>query len=64
MTGRGDQFQIVGAESGAYYITERELVKQNHDAILRCISHFVAGKFPESLRDDKESAGHGNSWTR
>jgi 60 kDa SS-A/Ro ribonucleoprotein len=31
------RFLILGAESGAYYITERDLVKQNHDAIVSCI---------------------------
>jgi len=34
---RLDRFLILGAEGGTYYITERELVKQNHDAIVRCI---------------------------
>jgi len=34
MTGR---VSILGAEGGTYYITERDLVKQNHDAIVRCI---------------------------
>lgn len=34
---RFDRFLILGAEGGTYYITERELVKQNHDAMLRCI---------------------------
>src|SRR2546425_7809919 len=34
---RFDRFLILGAEGGTYYITERDLVKQNHDAILRCI---------------------------
>src|SRR5882724_2572011 len=34
---RFDRFLILGAEGGTYYITERELVKQNHDAIIRCI---------------------------
>ena len=33
---RLDRFLILGAEGGTYYITERDLVKQNHDAILRC----------------------------
>ncbi len=32
-----DRFLILGAEGGTYYITERELVKQNHDALVRCI---------------------------
>src|SRR5437667_5340230 len=32
-----DRFLILGAESGTYYITERDLVKQNHDALVRCI---------------------------
>src|SRR5258707_6399250 len=32
-----DRFLILGAEAGTYYITERDLVKQNHDAIVRCI---------------------------
>jgi len=34
---RLDRFLILGAEGGTYYITERDLVKQNHDAIIRCI---------------------------
>ena len=34
---RFDRFLILGAEGGTYYIAERELVKQNHDAIVRCI---------------------------
>src|SRR3989441_10233732 len=34
---RLDRFLILGAESGTYYITERDLVKQNHDALVRCI---------------------------
>jgi len=34
---RFDRFLILGAEGGTYYVTERELVKQNHDAIVRCI---------------------------
>jgi 60 kDa SS-A/Ro ribonucleoprotein len=34
---RLDRFLILGAEGGTYYITERNLVKQNHDAIVRCI---------------------------
>src|SRR6266446_6454325 len=34
---RLDRFLILGAEGGAYYITERDLVKQNHDALVRCI---------------------------
>jgi len=34
---RMDRFLILGAEGGTYYITERDLVKQNHDAIVRCI---------------------------
>jgi 60 kDa SS-A/Ro ribonucleoprotein len=34
---RFDRFLILGAESGTYYITERDLVKQNHDTIVRCI---------------------------
>lgn len=34
---RFDRFLILGAEGGTYYITERELVKQNHDALVRCI---------------------------
>ena len=34
---RLDRFLILGAEGGTYYIIERDLVKQNHDAILRCI---------------------------
>ena len=34
---RFDRFLILGAEGGTYYITERDLVNQNHDALLRCI---------------------------
>jgi 60 kDa SS-A/Ro ribonucleoprotein len=34
---RLDRFLILGAEGGTYYIGERELVKQNHDALVRCI---------------------------
>jgi len=32
-----ERFLILGAEGGTYYIAERDLVKQNHDAIVRCI---------------------------
>jgi len=38
---RLDRFLILGAEGGTYYITECNLVKQNHDAILRCIKRTV-----------------------
>ncbi|MEI9961124.1 MAG: TROVE domain-containing protein [Limisphaerales bacterium] len=34
---RLDRFLILGAEGGTYYIGEHELVKQNHDALIRCI---------------------------
>ncbi len=34
---RLDRFLVLGAEGGTYYITERDLVKQNHDALVRCI---------------------------
>src|SRR5436305_1523608 len=34
---RLDRFLILGAEGGTYYIGERDLVKQNHGAIIRCI---------------------------
>ncbi len=34
---RFDRFLILGAEGGTYYIAERDLVKQNHDALVRCI---------------------------
>ena len=34
---RLDRFLILGAEGGTYYITERDLVKQNHDTLVRCI---------------------------
>ena len=33
---RFDRFLILGAEGGTYHIAERELVKQNHDAVVRC----------------------------
>lgn len=32
-----DRFLILGAEGGTYYIIERDLVKENHNAIVRCI---------------------------
>ena len=32
-----DRFLSLGAEGGTYYIGERDLVKQNHDALVRCI---------------------------
>src|SRR5690349_25059430 len=34
---RFDRFLILGAEGGTYYIAERDLVKENHDAVVRCI---------------------------
>ncbi len=34
---RLDRFLILGAEGGTYYIAEQDLVKQNHDALVRCI---------------------------
>jgi 60 kDa SS-A/Ro ribonucleoprotein len=34
---RLDRFLVLGAEGGTYYLTEHELVKQNHDALIRCI---------------------------
>jgi len=34
---RFDRFLILGAEGGTYYIGERDLVKVNHDALVRCI---------------------------
>src|SRR5580704_6682533 len=34
---RFDRFLILGAEGGTYYISERDLVKQNHAALIRCI---------------------------
>src|SRR5205809_19150 len=34
---RFDRFLILGAEGVTLYITEGDLVKQNHDAIVRCI---------------------------
>ena len=34
---RFDRFLILGAEGGTYYITERDLVRENHDAVVRCI---------------------------
>lgn len=34
---RLDRFLTLGAEAGTYYIGQRDLVKQNHDAIIRCI---------------------------
>jgi 60 kDa SS-A/Ro ribonucleoprotein len=34
---RFDRFLILGGEGGTYYIAERDLVKENHDAIVRCI---------------------------
>lgn len=34
---RFDRFLILGAEGGTYYISEYDLVHQNHDAVVRCI---------------------------
>ena len=34
---RLNRFLILGAEGGTYYVAERDLVKSNHDAILKCI---------------------------
>jgi 60 kDa SS-A/Ro ribonucleoprotein len=34
---RFDRFLILGAEGGTYYIAERDRVKENHDALVRCI---------------------------
>src|ERR1043166_4922374 len=34
---RFDRFLILGTEGGTYYITERDLVKHNHDVAVRCI---------------------------
>ncbi|MBE7501445.1 MAG: TROVE domain-containing protein [Verrucomicrobiales bacterium] len=34
---RLDRFLILGAEGGTYYIAQRNLVKENHDALVRCI---------------------------
>jgi len=34
---RLDRFLVLGAEGGTYYIGERDLVKQNHDALVRSI---------------------------
>jgi 60 kDa SS-A/Ro ribonucleoprotein len=34
---RLDRFLILGAEGGTYYTGERDLVKENHDALVRCI---------------------------
>ena len=34
---RFDRFLILGAEGGTYHIAEHDLVKQNHDAVVRCI---------------------------
>lgn len=38
-----DRFLILGAEGGTYYIGERDLVKQNHDAVVRCIKQDGVG---------------------
>jgi 60 kDa SS-A/Ro ribonucleoprotein len=34
---RFDRFLILGAEGGTFYIAECDLVKENHDAVVRCI---------------------------
>ena len=34
---RFDRFLILGAEGGTYYIAKRDLVQQNHNAVVRCI---------------------------
>lgn len=35
--GRLDRFLILGVEGGTYYAAEQDLLKQNHDTVLRCI---------------------------
>lgn len=35
---RLQRFLILGAEGGTYYVSEKDLIKQNHDAVLRCIA--------------------------
>jgi len=35
---RLDRFLILGAEGGTYYIKERELTKENAEAVMRCIA--------------------------
>ena len=34
---RFDRFLVLGAEGGTYYIGERDLIKENHGALVRCI---------------------------
>lgn len=34
---RLNRFLILGAEGGTYYVGQRDLVKQNHDVVLRCL---------------------------
>lgn len=34
---RLDRFLVLGAEGGKYYLAEHDLVKQNHDAVVRCL---------------------------
>ena len=34
---RFDRFLVLGAEGATYYIGERDLIKENHGALVRCI---------------------------
>ncbi|HEX7653638.1 MAG TPA: TROVE domain-containing protein, partial [Verrucomicrobiae bacterium] len=34
---RLDRFLILGAEGGTYYLGERKLIEQNHEAVVRCV---------------------------
>jgi 60 kDa SS-A/Ro ribonucleoprotein len=34
---RLDRFLVLGAEGGTYYVGEHDLVKDNHDALVRCL---------------------------
>ena len=47
---RFDRFVILGAEGGTYYIAEQDLVKQNHDALVRSMTRFSAGCWQGPIR--------------
>lgn len=51
---RLDRFLILGAEGGTYYVGERDLVKQNHDAIIKLIKQDGC-KVVETVADLSDS---------
>ena len=54
---RFERFLVLGAEGGTYYIAERDLVKENHGALVRCIQ--ADGLRAVHRIDDRRCAGRG-----